>query len=151
MKQYEICPAGLQDINDIAAIEQQLFSEPWNEDGFREALKREENVFLVLFLESKIAGYGLCYTMLDEGEIPTIAVLPQFQGQGYGKILLQELIKQSVQRGVEHIFLEVRQSNLPARCLYEGSGFQVVGRRKDFYRNPKEDALLMMYQEKKTT
>lgn len=148
MKQYEICPAEWRDIKQIAAIERQIFAEPWKEEGFREALNRKENVFLILFLEGEIAGYGLCYTMCDEGEIPTIAISPQFQGEGYGKILLRELLKRSVERGVERIFLEVRESNLAARCLYEKSGFEMVGIRKDFYKNPKEDARLMRYQKK---
>lgn len=133
------------DLSQIAVMEEQIFSEPWTVDGFSDALAREENIFLVATAGDEIAGYGLLYGMMDEGEIPTIAIRPSYQRRGIGTKLLLRLMETAEENGISHIFLEVRQSNLPAQRLYGSCGFAVVGERKQFYRFPTEDAFVMAY------
>lgn len=134
------------DIEEIAKIEKQLFSEPWSEESFLEALHREDNIFLVACCDEEIVGYALLYGMLDEGEIPTIATHPMHQKQGIATELLVSLQKECREKGIERIFLEVREGNLAAQRLYHKCGFEVVGKRKQFYRFPTEDALVMACQ-----
>jgi ribosomal-protein-alanine N-acetyltransferase len=139
-----IQPVSPREIPQIAAIEQAVFSEPWTEAGFFETLTKEGTLFLALMAGESVVAYALMYITADEGEIPTIAVDPHRQRQGWGEALLREMIRRSSLRGVRQIFLEVRQSNRSARGLYEKCGFCVAGRRRDFYRFPREDALIMV-------
>ncbi len=134
-----------QDLDEIALLEKQIFSEPWTKDSFLEAMARRGNIFLVATVEEKIAAYGLLYGMLDEGEIPTIATNPIYRYRGIGEQLLLQLLQEAESQAIHHIFLEVRQSNLPAQNLYRKCGFKIVGQRKQFYRFPTEDAFVMAY------
>ena len=90
------------------------------------------------------SGYGGLLTVLDEGQITNIAVHPNFRGMGVGKAILEKLIFESESRGIREISLEVRQSNLPAKALYQSYGFEIAGVRKGFYRHPAEDGLVMI-------
>ena len=90
------------------------------------------------------AGYICMYTALDEGEITNVAVDEKDRGRGVGQALLKEAFKCAKRKGLEKIFLEVRESNVPAIELYKKTGFEKTGIRRGFYRNPTEDALLMM-------
>ena len=92
-------------------------------------------------------GYIGMWTVLDEGEITQVSVKKDFQGRHIGRRLLETLEEEGKKEGVVSFFLEVRQSNAPAIHLYQNCGFSVQGIRKNFYENPREDAILM---EKKT-
>ncbi len=142
---YSIRETTVADLEQIALIETAIFSEPWTIEGLREAMLRKENIFLTVEVGEQVAGYALCYGMMDEGEIPTIAIVPEYREAGLGKALLQQLILRAKDNGIQTIFLEVRQSNLAAQHLYQKCGFEVVGQRKGFYRFPTEDAILMAY------
>lgn len=144
--QIEIRTATGQDIQAIASIEAQRFSEPWLPGSLEEARLRQDNIFLVADCGGQVAGYALLYGTLDEGEIPTIATHPDFAHMGVGTRLLQELLRECDNRGIARVFLEVRRSNIKAQGLYDKCNFEVVGRRKDFYRFPTEDALVMVCQ-----
>lgn len=139
--------ASKEDIAAITLLEKQTFSEPWTQKSFLQAIERKENIFLVCEIENGIAGYCLLYGMTDEGEIPTIATNPQYLRSGVATQLLQEMMKKCKSAGIQKIFLEVRESNLAARSLYEKNGFNIIGTRKDFYRFPTEDALQMVYED----
>lgn len=130
----------------VAEIEKETFSLPWSENGFLDAIKMENTICLTAEYDGKIAGYCVLYCAADEGNISTIAVNPQFRRRGVADLLLSRTKQETEKRQVVSIYLEVRTSNLPARCLYEKHGFVPNGFRKNFYQKPQEDALLMVYQ-----
>ncbi|MCR4955737.1 MAG: ribosomal protein S18-alanine N-acetyltransferase [Lachnospiraceae bacterium] len=133
------------DVKEVAAIEKEIFSMPWSSAGFAEALKREENLYLVAKEDGAVVGYCGYYGALDEGEIPNVAVKKEYRNRGIAAEMLKQLISEAKERGITRLILEVRKSNEPAISLYEKLGFIHVGIRKNFYENPVEDALIMDY------
>ncbi|MBQ6801946.1 MAG: ribosomal protein S18-alanine N-acetyltransferase [Oscillospiraceae bacterium] len=99
--------------------------------------------FFGAFCEDEFAGYIGGRTVAGETEIFNVAVLPEFRRKGIGKALIEEFIKTAIEKETRVIFLEVRTSNLPAINLYEKCGFVFCGIRKDYYDDPKENAILM--------
>lgn len=132
-----------QDIKDAAALEQMIFSDPWSADGFAETLKNPNAVVLAAHEKGKLAGYCCMYKVLDEGEIVNVAVAPHFRRQGIAKAMLDVILGDAYSKDLNDIFLEVREHNLPAQELYKKMGFKFVGRRRNFYEKPTEDALVM--------
>lgn len=126
-------------IEGIAAVEKACFRHPWSADGLREELGR--GLFLAAVEGEAVVGYVGCQTVLDEGYITNVAVLPSCRRRGIAEALLRELLRQA--EGLAFVTLEVRASNRPAAALYEKLGFARVGVRKGFYRDPAEDAVLM--------
>lgn len=133
------------DIEQVAWIEQNTFSEPWTKEGFLETLAQPHPIFMVAEEDNVICGYGILYCNSDEGEIPTIAVASDKRGCGIGKLLLDAMLTEADTKGVKHVYLEVRKGNLAAQRLYEHCGFSCVGMRKNFYQKPVEDALVMAF------
>lgn len=132
------------DIREVAVLEAQNFSTPWSENGFADALKQPDNIFLVAEMhDGTIAAYCGLYSSIDEGEITNVAVSEPVRRQGIGFAVMEELFYQAGAQGIEKIFLEVRQSNISARRLYEKAGFTDCGVRKNFYERPREDAVVM--------
>ena len=127
----------------IAAIERDCFHDPWTENGLREELELENNLFLAAVEEDAVVGYVGCQTVLDEGYITNVAVSPAHRRKGVAARLLTELRIKAEEKGLSFVTLEVRASNEPAIALYRGAGYVEVGVRRNFYTNPKEDALLM--------
>lgn len=132
-----------EDCAQVASIERENFSEPWSEDAFEESVDKQEYCFLVAEKNSFIVGYAGMYFAADEGNITTIAVAEPFRGQRIATMLLQELEQNAIRKGTTRICLEVRISNTDAIALYHKAGYQEDGTRKNFYRLPTEDALLM--------
>lgn len=126
-----------------AGIEAASFSVPWSEAMILEALDGVLDTSWVLEDEGEIVGYCCMRSIAGEGEIMRIAVLPERRGQGYGKKLMEAMVSFASRTGLEAITLEVRAGNSPAINLYESYGFEKEAIRKDYYQNPKEDALLM--------
>lgn len=126
-------------IAGIAEIERQCFPEPWSEDALREELGK--GLFLAAVEDGTVTGYVGCQTVLDEGYITNVAVLPAFRRRGVAERLLTALLGQA--QGLAFVTLEVRASNAAAIALYEKLGFERAGVRRGFYRAPKEDAVLM--------
>ena len=93
--------------------------------------------------DGRTAGYVGCQTVLDEGYITNVAVSPDFRRQGIARALIAELTAKAGGNKLAFVTLEVRESNAPAIALYTGAGFAPVGKRKDFYSNPTENAVLM--------
>ena len=107
---------------------------------------REElgkGIFLVAEQDGRTAGYVGCQTVLDEGYITNVAVSPDFRRQGIARALIAELTAKAGENKLAFVTLEVRESNAPAIALYTGAGFVPVGKRKNFYSNPTENAVLM--------
>ena len=103
-----------------------------------------QSIFLVAEdVESQVAGYVVVLTVLDESEILNIAVAPAERGKAIGAMLLDAAIGMVEQAGAAQTFLEVRESNVAARGLYASRGFVEMARRRGYYRNPVEDALVL--------
>ena len=94
--------------------------------------------------DQEILGYCGVLTVLDEGDITNVAVRKDRQGEGIGKLLVQELIRKASDAGVTTIHLEVRESNTPAIRLYEKLGFVQLGVRRNYYEEPAEDGIMMV-------
>lgn len=127
----------------LAAIEAACFSHPWSLSALEDEFACPDAWIVCALLNEEIVAYGSMRVVLDEGSIGNIACLPQFRGFGAGGKILDTLIDRAKGNGLSRIFLEVRPSNAPAVGLYRSRGFQELGRRKGFYRDPAEDALLM--------
>ena len=134
-----------RDVEEVAGIEKQIFSQPWSEKGFLDAVNLGDTVFLVAEKQGQIAGYIGMYFSMDEGEITNVAVAPAQRNHGVGGLLIDELLRIAGQKGIAKIVLEVRVSNDSAIRLYERKGFLRIGVRKGFYEFPKEDADIMVY------
>ena len=130
-------------IKDLAELEKECFHAPWTEKQLEEEQKSEYSLFLVALNDETVAGYVGCQTTIDGGYITNVAVFPNMRGKGIAQKLLFELNNKIKEKQLEFITLEVRVSNIPAINLYRKMNYQEVGVRKNFYRNPKEDALLM--------
>lgn len=134
-----------EDCKTVANLEKEIFSLPWSEQGFLDAIAMDKTIFLVAEEGGEICGYLGMYLSLDEGEITNVAVAPEKRGEGLGGMLLQESLELAGKRGITQVVLEVRVSNEPAIHLYEKYGFEHCGVRKGFYEFPKEDAYIMMF------
>ena len=135
------------DAAEVAAIESAIFSQPWTEDGFKRSLSSPYTIYLVARQDEKIAGYAGLLRTFDEADITNIAVRPEMQGNGIGEMLLRSLMEAGRQEGIVRFTLEVRTGNEKAIRLYEKCGFASVGRRKNFYSFPTEDANIMWTQD----
>lgn len=131
------------DIPLAAEIEKMCFVHPWSEQSIESEMCRENSVFLMAFEGENPAGYVGLSAVLDEGYMGNLAVYESYRRKGIGRALMLELIKECKALDLAFITLEVRASNTPAIKLYESLGFAQVGRRKNYYKEPLEDALLL--------
>lgn len=132
-----------EDVGGVLLVEQESFSTPWSERLFYDELKNPHTVYYVCEDNGKIAAYGGVWHVLDEGQITNIAVKPEYRKSGLGSRLLDAIISYAKTEKLSVVELEVRASNAPAIGLYKKFGFHEVGVRKNYYKNPTEDALLM--------
>lgn len=133
------------DIKEIAELEKECFSEPWSEDSLKDELTNETARFYVLRDNEKLLGYIGANNICGEIYITNVAVNSACRGKGYGKRLVNHLLKQSKLEKALFVTLEVRKSNANAIALYEKCGFKKIGERKNFYSKPTEDALIYTY------
>ena len=131
------------DLESIESIEQASFSDPWSKADFREVSRSPHCIFLAGEAGAEIVGYAIAMFVADESEILNIAVGQSHRGKGFGGALLDGILEQLRERNVESVFLEVRESNDRAKDLYHSRGFTAVSKRKKYYRNPVEDALIL--------
>ena len=137
-----IVPLEQRHIKDIASLEALCFSEPWSEEGILEAY-RLGTKFFVAESDKNLMGYIGIKAVVDEGYITNVAVYPQYRRMGVAAALLNKVFDFAKEKGLSFVSLEVRASNTQAVSLYQKTGFKEEGRRKDFYRLPREDALIM--------
>lgn len=130
-------------IDALAEIERLCFSQPWSYDALLEELKNDTAFFHVAETDGVVSGYVGLHIICGQAFITNIAVLPQYRRRGIAKKLLNSLFITAEKFDLEFISLEVRPSNMPAIALYKSFGFEEIGMRKNFYRNPTEDALIM--------
>lgn len=138
----------VEDLDQVIALEEELFSVPWTKEGFFSFLLRDNTLFLVVEEKEQILGYCGVMLVLDEGEITNVAVSAKRQREGIGQFLLEGLFLLLRERGIRVLHLEVRESNQTALRLYERVGFQRDGLRRNYYTDPVEDAVLMSRREK---
>jgi ribosomal-protein-alanine N-acetyltransferase len=138
-------PAVAADISGIARIERECFADPWSEESFRRILGGHSAIFQVIVMPpgNELAGYIIAFTIGPDAELLNVAVDPKFRGRGLAGQMLDAVLIQLGGVGVRTAFLEVRESNRAARALYGSRGFQEIGRRRNYYRRPVEDALVM--------
>jgi [ribosomal protein S18]-alanine N-acetyltransferase len=143
--------AEARDLPAILAIEKASFSDPWTADAFESAFVLQR---MRMFVAEESAdegrggapvllGYVVALLLGDEAEIADLAVAPLARRRGIARLLLDRTVADLGARGVQSVFLEVRESNSAARSLYQSQGFVTVGRRKGYYRHPVEDALIL--------
>lgn len=134
---------SVADLPAILEIERASFSTPWRETTFEGLLLRRDTDVIGITQVGRLIGYAISWTVGDQAELGNVAVAPSERGQGLGRMLVDASLRLVQARGAREVFLEVRESNTGARDLYEKSRFRVVGRRKNYYAKPLEDALVM--------
>lgn len=134
----------IEDIDAIQVIEHACFSLPWSETAFYNELKHNHFAhYVVIELDGRIIAYGGMWTIMDEAHVTNIAVHPDYQGNGWGTTIVEELRRTALFLGSKKMTLEVRVSNKRAQHLYQKMGFREAGIRKGYYSDNHEDALIM--------
>lgn len=136
-------PMNHTHVDAIAELEKICFSDPWSVKSVESELNNPLSLWLVAMDGDKVVGYIGSQTVLGEGDMMNLAVSPDCRRMGIGEGLVVALVNALSDKGATRLTLEVRASNAPAIALYEKLGFSVAGRRPNYYRNPKEDALIM--------
>lgn len=131
------------DIPAVVEIERCCFGDRWSAAAFSSELENPSSAYLVGLLDKRVIGYAGFWLILEEAHITTIAVHPHERGQRIGEQLLWHLIEESARRGAKWMTLEVRNSNLVAQRLYQKYGFSSLGKRRGYYQDDGEDALVM--------
>lgn len=139
----------LEDVPRVHEIDVLSFTLPWPEKSYIfELIENPATLALVAELNSPgvtliLIGMAVVWIVEDEAHIATIAIHPDYRGQGFGKMLLGEVLRKAIQRGASLATLEVRENNLLAQQMYSKFGFKIVGRRLHYYKDNNEDAVLM--------
>lgn len=137
-------PAGTADLDAVVAIERASFADPWSRASFAEALAGGRVRFDVAAADDgTVAGYAIAWFVADEGEVANLAVVPAQRRAGIAAALLEGVLAAARAEGVRTMHLEVRESNAAAKALYARFGFREAGRRRGYYRQPVEDALVL--------
>jgi ribosomal-protein-alanine N-acetyltransferase len=144
-----IRPMKLEDVPRVHEIDVLSFALPWPEKSFLFELNENPTTLAVVaelkspYAESGVVGMAVVWIVVDEAHIATIAIHPDYRGNGYGKKLLAESLRRAIRRGVTQATLEVRDHNLLAQSMYQKFGFIVVGRRPHYYMDNGDDAVIM--------
>ena len=130
-------------VAQIAQLEKICFADPWSEKSIASELDNKLAFWLIAAEGDTVAGYIGSQTVMDETDMMNVAVHPDYRRQGIAEALVNTLVENLKKMGSHCLTLEVRASNDPAISLYEKLGFREIGRRKNYYRNPREDALIL--------
>ena len=139
----KILPMNEYHVAQVAELEKLCFSDPWSENSVASELKNPLSLWLIAEEDGVVCGYVGSQTVLGETDMMNIAVRPDCRRKGVASALITELICRLKGQGSHILRLEVRESNLPAIALYEALGFTRLGLRRNYYRNPKENALIL--------
>ena len=139
----QLIPMDSRHVAQVAALEKQCFSEPWSENSVASELSNPLSAWLVAMDGDVLAGYVGSQSVMGETDMMNIAVDAHYRRQGIAQALIEALVMHLKEKGSHSLTLEVRISNQPAIALYEKLGFVQVGKRLNYYRNPKEDALIL--------
>jgi [ribosomal protein S18]-alanine N-acetyltransferase len=148
--EIKIEPISVDEIESILILDRLCFGGLWSIDSYRRELTNDNSHFLGILgdktLEPELdglIGFGCFWAILDEAHITLLGIHPQYQRQGWGKLLLSALLDKARTIEMARATLEVRASNQGAIDLYEKYGFQIVGRRKKYYQDNDEDGVIM--------
>lgn len=130
-------------VQQVAALEALSFSDPWSENSVASELQNPLSLWLVAMDEDRVAGYVGSQTVVGETDMMNVAVHPDYRRKGIAAELVNALTEELKAMGSHCLTLEVRSSNEAAKKLYEKLGFSQIGRRPNYYRHPKEDALIL--------
>lgn len=144
---YQIRIMTREDCDQVYSLFKDCFAHPWSACSIKEMFKQTGYHNLVALCKGRVIGYIGVLTVMDEGDITNVAVSPDCRRQHVADRLLSGLIKEARDGGIRRIFLEVRRSNEAARSLYKKAGFVNTGIRKNYYDQPREDAVIMMWQD----
>ena len=139
----EIRKMTAREVPQVAELEKLCFAMPWSEKSVAGELDNPLALWLVAMEGDRLAGYVGSQTVMDETDMMNLAVAPQFRRQGVGEALVNALTASLKELGSRCLTLEVRDSNEAARALYGKLGFREIGRRRGYYRDPREDALIL--------
>ena len=139
----DIVNMKMRHIDEIAEIEKASFSRAWSKESLSSELDNSNACFLVAEYDNKVLGYVGCIFVCGEGSITNVAVSPNFRRMGVADALISSLVEKARDINAESLFLEVRVSNIAAQNLYIKHGFENCAVRKNFYRDPSEDAYIM--------
>ena len=140
----QIVPMNGDHLEEVAELERICFSTPWSRNMLAEELENDLAAFLVALDDAgRVVGYAGLQVVLDEGYITNVAVRPESRRQGVAGKLLQVFLNFAEANHLAFLTLEVRASNYDAIALYGSRGFRSMGRRKNYYEHPKEDAIIM--------
>jgi len=143
MKRVDVRDMQPADLPSVHEIDRQAFSMPWPDGAYKHEIEDEHSFPVVAVADGQVVGMGVLWLVLDEAHIATIAVLPEWRGQGVGKLILGRLLEIAREQGARLATLEVRVSNYAAQALYRSFGFELVGWRPRYYSDNREDALIM--------
>jgi ribosomal-protein-alanine N-acetyltransferase len=142
--EFAIEPMAFEDLDEVLAIERASFHTPWSRAAFRYELGENRVArCLVCRVGRRVVGYVCLWEIGHEIHITNLAVHPSFRRRGFARRLLAPLLEDGRRRGITLVVLEVRPTNTEALTLYESLGFRVIGRRKGYYFDTGEDALVM--------
>lgn len=145
--QMQLRPMTSSDLPRVLSIEAASYPDPWSRKTFEECLAAEAKGYrcYVLLAEESVVGHAVLTSVLDEAELLNFCLAPEHRGQGRAVVYFDRLLAVLQEQGAKRLFLEVRQSNTPARRLYAGAGMREVGVRKGYYpsKEGREDAVLM--------
>lgn len=133
----------MDDVPKVAELERMIFTDPWSENVYRETLKIDGVIYLVIIENNEIIGVAGVRNILGDGEITNVMITPEYRGKGYSRVLLESLMDEGCKIGITDFTLEVRAGNEVAINLYKSLGFESSGIRPGFYEHPKEDAMIM--------
>jgi ribosomal-protein-alanine N-acetyltransferase len=133
----------LAHLTDILKIEQVSFPSPWGGESFGHEVRNPLSRFWGILSDNRLVAYICFWVAAGEIHVMNIAVHPEMRKKGLGRLLMEKLIQSGVEEGVHKVWLEVRPSNVAARGLYSGMGFMEVGRRRRYYTDTGEDAIVM--------
>jgi ribosomal-protein-alanine N-acetyltransferase len=134
----------VEDLDEVLEIERASFSMPWSRGAFTYEIERNRVARCWVTREDdRVAGYLCLWEVVDELHITNVAVHPAYRRRGIGRAMLAAVLEDAVRRSLSLVGLEVRPTNDEARALYESFGFRVVGRRRGYYYDTGEDALVM--------
>lgn len=134
-----------QDIFSVLEVEKRSFTIPWSEEMFRIELQNPNCLYFVAEISNVIVGYVGLWIIVDEGHISSIAVAPSYRRLKIGRALMQNIFDIAQKKQLKGLTLEVRASNIGAIELYKSFGFKTEGRRKAYYSDNQEDALIMWH------
>lgn len=143
----KIKPLTEEKLTEVLELDELCFGGLWSLDGYKREIESPNSCLLILTINidksEKIIGLGCFWAIIDEAHLTILAIHPDFQGQGLGKLLLGKLLEEAENRNLERATLEVGENNNKALNLYQQFDFKEAGRRKKYYKKTGEDALIL--------